>query len=127
MVRTLNPTLETLEGRAGRIASLVDEMKGENIVIMDLRGLSDFADAFVVATMRSRTHMQATAQRLREILSAEGLKPLNPGETGGGRWALVDYSDVIVHLFDPEARDLYDLESLWGDAKRMEWRQTASA
>lgn len=117
MTTELNPALETLEGRVRRIAGIIDEMKGEAIVFMDLRGISDFADGFVIATMRSSTHMQAVTGTLLEKLKAEGLRPVAKPNMESVRWTLLDYSDVIVHLFDAEARHYYDLERLWGDAQ----------
>jgi ribosome-associated protein len=122
-----NPALGTLEGRIGRIAGIIDEMKGEKIVVMDLRGISDFADAFVIATVRSSTHMQAITGALEEKLRAEGLRPLNRREAVSTRWALLDYADVIVHLFEAEARAYYDLERLWGDAESIPWPRAAMA
>lgn len=112
-----NPVLETLEGRIQRIAGIIDEMKGEKIVFMDLRGISDFTDGFIIATMRSATQMQAVAATLREKLKAEGLMPVCKPDMASTRWVLVDYANVVVHLFDDETRRYYDLERLWGDAQ----------
>ena len=98
-----------------------DEMKAEDIIVLDMRGLCDFTDAFVIATARSTTHMQAVAGKLMEELRAEGLRPLHTPETASTRWALLDYGDVIVHLFDTQARAYYDLEHLWGDAAASPW------
>ena len=94
---------------------------------MDLRGLCNFADAFIIATMRSATHLQASRDRLVEKLREEGLRPINRSDRAAVRWALVDLSDVIVHLFDAETRDYYDLENLWGDAQRVAWEELALA
>ena len=127
MTREMNPLLGSLEGRISRITGIIDEMKGEEILVLDLRGVSDFADAFVIATARSSTHMQAMAANLLEKLRAEGLRPLSTPEVTGVRWALLDYSDVIVHLFEAEARAFYDLEHLWGDAAVMAWQSLATA
>jgi ribosome-associated protein len=102
-------------------------MKGENIVVLDLRGISDFADAFVIATVRSTTHMQAVTNNLMEKLREGGLRPMIRPDMTATRWTLLDYSDVIVHLFDAEGRDFYDLERLWGDAVSIPWPQTALA
>ena len=123
----VNPALETLEGRSGRIAGIIEEMKGERILVMDLRGICDFTDAFVIATVRSSTHMQAIVGVLREKLKAEGLRSLNKPDQADVRWALLDYADVIVHLFEAEARAFYDLERLWGDAASIPWPQAARA
>ncbi len=125
--KEISAALSSLEGRIGRIAGIIDEMKGENIVVLDLRGICDFADAFVIATMRSTTHTQAVANNLREKLREEGLRPLARPDLASSRWVLLDYADVIVHLFEAEARVYYDLERLWGDAESIPWPQTALA
>jgi ribosome-associated protein len=127
LIKTQHASLATLEGRVGRIGSILDEMKSERIVALDLRGLSDFADAFVIATMRSRTHMQAVAGKIMETLRAEGLRPLVKPDAESALWTLLDYGDVIVHLFDGEAREYYNLEGLWGDAETLSWEQAELA
>jgi ribosome-associated protein len=116
-----------LDARVGAIAGLIDEMKGEEIVVLDLRGLCDFTDAFVIATGRSSTHLSALAASLLEKLRAGGLRPLTAPDRASARWTLIDYGDVVVHLFDPEARAYYDLERLWGDAQLLPWTQMALA
>lgn len=113
----MNPALNTLEGRVRRIAEIIDDMKGEQIVFMDLRGICDFADGFIIATMRSATQMQAVTANLLEKLKAEGLRPVAKPDMDSARWMLLDYADVVVHLFDAESRQFYDLERLWGDAQ----------
>jgi ribosome-associated protein len=123
----MNPALCTLEGRIGRMAEIIDDMKGENIVVLDLRGICDFADAFIIATMRSSTHMQAVVYNLLDKLRAEGLKPIAKPDSSSIRWALLDYADVIVHLFDADTRAFYDLERLWGDAASIPWPKEVMA
>ncbi|MCE5230437.1 ribosome silencing factor [bacterium] len=120
MTKTLSPRLENLEGRVGRIAALADEIKGEQITVLDMRGICDFADAFVIVTARSRTQMNAIARNITEKLRDEGLRPINGEEPADVSWTLIDYGNVIVHIMNPEARAYYDLESLWGDAKEMQ-------
>lgn len=127
MQKEINPALGTLEGRIGRIAEIIDEMKGESIVVLNLRGISDFTDAFIIATARSSTHMHAVSFSMQEKLRAEGLRPVAKPDQDSMRWTLLDYSDVIVHLFDAEARGFYDLEHLWGDAETIPWQKAAMA
>lgn len=127
MVKTLSPRLQTTEGRASRIAALADEIKGEKIVALDMRGICDFADAFVIVTARSSTQMQAISRNITENLRQEGLRPLSGDEPNDARWMLIDYGDVIVHIMNPDARAYYDLEALWGDAAEMNWQQLAEA
>jgi ribosome-associated protein len=115
--------LDKLEGRVGRIAAIVDEMKGEHITVLDLREVCNFADAFVIATARSAIHMRSIIGRVMETLREEGLRPIGKPDKGDERWSVVDYGDVVVHIFNPEARLYYDLENLWGDAEEMPWRE----
>jgi ribosome-associated protein len=119
LVIAMNPAFETLEGQVARMGAVIDELKGERIVALDLRGISDFADAFIIATTRSTTHMHSLSAQLVDKIRAEGMRPLNKPDPRAERWALIDYSNVIVHLFGEEARQYYDLESLWGDAQPM--------
>lgn len=114
---------EALEMRLARTTELLDDLKAEEITAIDLRGMTDYTDAFVIATMRSSTHMQATAINLRDQLRDNGLRPLNPVEANEGTWALLDYGDIIVHLFERQSREYYDLEGLWADAERLDWQQ----
>lgn len=125
--KPLNPELESFEGRVGRIARIIDDTKGEKIVVLDLRGICDFADAFVIVSSRSSTHLQAILGNVQEQLREEGLRPIARPSVDDVRWGLLDYGDVIVHVFEPEARLFYDLESLWGDAEELPWQQLASA
>jgi ribosome-associated protein len=125
--RPVHPGLTTLENRIGRICGIIDENKGEEIAVLDLRGLSDFTDAFVIATVRSRTHMQGITQHLADRLRGEGLKPLGKPDLRSERWSLLDYGDVVVHLFDVDSRAFYGLEQLWGDAREIVWQQLAMA
>lgn len=76
---------------------------------------------FVIATGTSRPHIQALAERIEELLKLSGRAPLRDEGLPEAEWVLIDYGDFIVHLFQPEARDYYDLERLWRDAPRVEW------
>lgn len=113
--------------RARRIAALLDDQKAEDIVILDLRGVADFADFFVIATARSTSHMRAAAHRLAEALRADRVRPFTPIEDESPNWTVMDYGDVIVHLFEPATREVYRLEDLWADAKPTEWEGCATA
>lgn len=119
--------LSTLGSRVTRIAEVLDEGKGENIVVLDLRGICDFVDAFVIATGRSSTHIHGLIGHVMEALREHGIRPVLKPDTASERWMLLDYSDVIVHVFDAETRAFYDLENLWGDAEAMAWPQVQLA
>jgi ribosome-associated protein len=96
-----------------RILSSLDDDKAENVVTIDLEGRSALADAIVIASGRSARHVAAIAEHLARRLkeAGYGTRPLSGASAGD--WALVDASDVIVHIFRPEVRDYYDLEGMW--------------
>ena len=99
-------------------ARVADETRGSDVRVLDLRGLTEVFDYFVVATGSSRRQLHAIADEIEKAVKAE----LHDRKRGGegyeeGRWIVLDYGDVMVHLFDPEAREYWDLEQLWSGAK----------
>lgn len=100
-----------------RAVELAKERKADNVVALDLRGISSVTDFFVIATGRSDVQVRAIAERIVEGLREKGRKPSHVEGMRGGRWALADYVDMVVHVFHPETRDFYRLEQLWGDAR----------
>ena len=102
-------------------ARLADEKKGGDIVVYDLRGISDVADYFVVATAHSRLQIQAIAFGIEKSLKEQGILPLGAEGGNDSQWMLLDYVDAVLHVFSPEMRKYYGLESLWGDAPKLEW------
>ena len=108
-----NPVSAALAQRA---AALCLDNKATDVVILHLGGVSDMTDFFVIASGTSDTHVRSTAEHLMEGLKAEG-QPVHHAEgVTQGRWALLDYVDVVVHLFHPALRNFYQLERLWSDA-----------
>lgn len=106
---------------ARRIAAIVDDKKGGEIICLDVRELVSYTDYFVIATARNERLAQAVQDELHLRLKRElGLLPARvEGETEA-RWILTDYVDCVVHIFVPELRDRYRLEKLWGEAERLE-------
>ena len=102
-------------------ARAVDDKRGEDIIVLDLRGLVDYADFFIIATSRSRKQGQVVAEAVAERLGALGVRPLHIHGAEEGSWVLCDFADVIVHVFRDEARQYYELEQLWGDAPKVAW------
>lgn len=94
--------------------------KAEDLVILDLREVSSFADMFVLLTGRSDRQVRAIADGIRRALRANGERPLGVEGLEFGHWALIDAGDVIIHVFDPQARDRYALDRLWSDAPRLD-------
>ncbi len=104
---------------AERIAYHMLERKAEDVLILDLRGLSDVCDFFVLASGAADAQVRAVARSVRDGLAAVGQKPIgSEGETEG-RWVLLDYVDVVVHVLKPAVRQYYQLERLWGDARAL--------
>ena len=98
---------------ARKIIDVLSDKQAEDILLLDIRGVASFADYFVIASAGAVRQMKAILDDIDEALSSEGVEPLGrEGEAGSG-WVLLDYADVIVHLFSPEQRTYYDLEGLW--------------
>ena len=101
-------------------ARLASEGKAEDIVIIDVQGISSFTDYFVVLSGRSTRHVQALAEQLENELRSKRIKTSGAEGLSEGTWVVLDFDDVIVHVFYHEQRDFYDLEGLWHDAPRVE-------
>lgn len=108
------------EGLARRLAQLVLDKKGEDLVILDVRDRASYADFILIASARSARHVQGLADYIEEELFKEGIEPLGVEGKSEGQWVLMDYGDVVLHLFFEPVREVYDLEGLWIDAPRVE-------
>ncbi len=119
-----------LEGRtlADTAASLAAEKKAEDIVILDLRGISTITDYFVVCSGTSQPHLKAILKEVRERLKNDhDTPPMSTEGQSDSQWMVIDYGDVMVHLFHPERRQHFALEDLWGDAERILWAPPSPA
>lgn len=112
---------------AKALARVADDHRAEDVVILDLRRISSVADFFVIATGTSDRQLRAIADLMDECAESIGQQRYGISGYENCAWILADYVDVVVHLFDAERRRYYDLELLWGDAPRIEWRQSATA
>lgn len=112
---------------AKQAARIAEEMHAEEVLILDLRGLSSVADFFVIGTGTSDRQMRAIADEIEQYGRGVGQKRYGVSGYDSPSWLLVDYVDVVIHLFDPSKRRYYDLELLWGDAPRIEWQQAVTA
>jgi ribosome-associated protein len=92
------------------------EHKANDLVVLDLRRLSDATDFFVIASGSSDTHVRALAEHVIAACGAEGRRPHHLEGLSGGRWVLIDFVDFVVHVFHPSLRAFYQLERLWADA-----------
>ncbi|HWR00444.1 MAG TPA: ribosome silencing factor [Chlorobaculum sp.] len=101
---------------ARRVAELSLEKKGEDVKILDLRGLTSVTDFFVIITADSERKAKAITDHIVDELKEDGERPMHIEGLDSLHWVLVDYVDVVVHVFQPDERRFYDLESLWSDA-----------
>ncbi|MGC9965155.1 MAG: ribosome silencing factor [Syntrophobacteraceae bacterium] len=97
--------------------------KALNLVVLDVSRLSSFADYFIICSGKSGRQVQGIADNLEDELRHRGLKPIGTEGKREGHWVLLDYGDVIIHVFYDPVRYFYDLESLWSDAARLELEQ----
>jgi ribosome-associated protein len=105
-------------------AQLADGRHCSDIVVLDLKGKSPATDYFVIATGTSDRQMRAVADEICESAKKQGLQRFGRAGYEQARWILLDFIDVVIHIFDREYRDYYDLELLWGDARRLKWERT---
>lgn len=99
---------------------LADNKKAENIAVLDVRKLSSVTDYFVIASGTSQPHLRAIVEEIAGRLREDhDLRPSRSEGSHGGNWVVLDYFDVIVHVMHAETRKHYDLEGLWGDARKV--------
>ena len=103
-------------------AKALDEKKGGNIAAIEITEQTTLSDYFVIATGTSSTHVKSLAEEVEFQLGEQGVKPLRTEGYDSKNWILLDYGEVIVHVFYPEARSFYDLEHLWADAEPVDMK-----
>ncbi len=101
---------------AHAIVDILEDRQASDIILMDLRAVSLLADYFVLANADSRRQMQALLDTTTETLQKQRIRPLRVEGKPDSGWIILDYGNVVVHLFDPEARAFYKLEQLWKNA-----------
>ena len=120
---------------ADKITGLIFNKKGYDVKILDLKKLATFADYFVICSADSDTQVKAIADEVDKELRDEGIKYWHKEGYKALNWVLIDYVDVVVHVFKKDAREFYKLEKLWGDAPtiyssedpRFRWPRTDTA
>jgi ribosome-associated protein len=108
------------EELARRIAEIADEKQGADIVALDMRGLVAYTDFLVICTARNERQAKGIHDEVYAKLKGVGLLPDHVEGEREARWVLMDYLDCILHVFVPQERDYYRLETLWGEAPRLE-------
>lgn len=105
--------------RALKISEIADDKKGQNISVLEVNELTPMADFFVIISGQNENQVQAIAREIENTLAEEGIEPHKIAGRNQGRWILLDYQDIIVHIFHHQEREYYDLERLWADAKKL--------
>lgn len=103
-------------------ARLAEEFRGRETVVLDLTSVTPVFDFFVITTGTNPRQMRALAEEIRQMMKARGSVSLGTEGEGNSNWLLQDYGDIVLHVFTPEAREAYDLERLWADARKIDWR-----
>jgi ribosome-associated protein len=114
MAKTKNLEAEELAHKA---AAILFSKKAYEAVLLDLRGLSSLTDFYLICTCANEVQMRAVLHYTYKALSRDGVKALRSEYHGGVKWAVLDYGDIIIHLFEKDTRAYYSLERLWADAK----------
>ena len=104
-------------------ARVADDKKAEDVVIMDLTGFPYVTDYFVIASSSNPRQMAAISHAIQHEMALHGRRAVGVQGADDAHWVLVDCSDFVVHIFDPDWRKLYDLELLWGDVPRLAWAE----
>lgn len=110
---------EQYEDYARVAADAADSKKAKDVVILDIQELSAIADYFIICSAKSRTQVQAIADEVRDKLEERGLTCKGMEGKDDAKWILVDFGDVVAHVFMEEEREFFGLERLWGDAPRL--------
>ena len=106
---------------------LADNRKGEDLLVLDVRKISSITDYFVLVSGTSEPHLRAISEEvLGKLQDEHGIAPSSTDGTVAGGWIVLDFFDVIVHIMRADMRQLYDLETLWGDAPRVRVRKTVA-
>jgi len=119
MSRNIQPASPESVAAATVAAQAISDKRGEDIAVLDLSGLLVVTDVFLIASGTSTRHVKTLVDDVEDALRLHDRKPIRREGKEYGEWVLLDYGDLIVHVFDPETRAYYDLERLWADAPRI--------
>lgn len=98
----------------------LEDKQAQDIVVLKIGELTTIADYFIIASAKNPNQLRAMADSVEEAMHKEGFSRLGAEGSGGTSWILLDYNDIVIHLFDKENRSFYDLERIWADAERIE-------
>ena len=112
-----------VQDRAIECARIVADNRGRDVVVLDMREIVKWVDYIVIGTGTSRRQIAAIADEIESAMAKLGEKRIGIEGYQTGNWVVIDYADIIVHLFNDESREYYELEELWGDAPRVAWQR----
>jgi len=105
--------------KAFELANAALDKKAKDVLVLNLKGMTIIADYFVICSGESTTHVRSIAEGVEDRFSKADIKPLGIEGLNYSHWVLIDYGDVIIHIFEDATRDFYELEKLWMDAERV--------
>ncbi len=108
------------------IADVLDEKKAADLELLDVADLLQICEVFVIGSGGSRRQVLTLAETVEEKVEETGRRALRVEGREDAEWVLIDFGDVVVHLFQPPTRDFYSLERLWGDAPRLDWQPSTA-
>lgn len=118
------PLVKNIQKRAIKAAELAIDKKAKDTVILELKNLSTIADYFVICSGENPAQIKAIAEAIEEYFSKKKIFPLGKEGLDFARWVLIDYGDIVIHIFDDETRAFYDLDKFWIDAPRIALNST---
>jgi len=109
--------------RACELARIADDLRALNVIVLDLREVTSVCDFFVIATGGSTRQMRAVVEEVNKLFKSEQWPFRHLEGAQNDQWILGDFGDIVLHMFQAEARELYDLEGLWADAPSVDWHE----
>lgn len=118
--------MKTIEDKALEIAQLMEDGKGSDVVVLDISELNSWTDYFVIVTVNSSAHWQGLYRQVKDYIKENDLEIhlTNKKSPDGDDWNLIDLGNIVVHLMSKPARDFYDLEKLWHNGKKLEYKKS---
>lgn len=117
MATSLSAVASAREPEALRAAHLAQDMKANDVVLLNLQGVTDMTDYFVIASGTSDTHVRSIGEHIISEMKKQGVRVHHVEGVQQGRWVLLDFVDFVVHIFHPTLRSFYQIERLWSDAE----------
>jgi len=119
----LSTAADPVAERAAQCAYIAEDNKARDVIILDMRKITPLYDFFILATGASRRQIHTITEEIDAYMHGHGEKRLAVEGYESSRWVVQDYGDIVVHVFDTDSREYYDLEEFWADAPRVDWKR----